>query len=178
MAHMKFSFFVFLKIIGSPPWVNLIYEYYIMLIVSMSNNSKINSISLFMIFLAIFSQTALGISENKASRDSEICDWQQTNIFFMTHGWSEDVTSNNNSIVSTSFQLCSQLHFHYHICLWPFYSTFTVWNQTGIVNSFKVDHCACTISNFTGTLIHRPSLLGHYWYIIGYCTELKIRTSY
>ena len=149
-----------------------------MLILSMLDSSKISGISIFMILFIILSQNTIGISEKNEIQDTTIYDWHQTNLFFITHGYSKDVTSNTIPIDSTCIQKDTRLRFHYHSGIWPLYPTFMIMNKTEIVSTFKIDHCSCNISNFSGLIIHQLSIISDAWYIIGYCSELTIKSGY
>jgi hypothetical protein len=102
-------------------------------------------------------------------------DWQHTNIFFCSYGYTDDFRINNQSVLTTCFKKNVYVDISYNG--WLLNPRFIVWNNSGLIEDFEFYHFNLFVTNFTGIIIHRIGLLiGNFRYLFGYCTVLKIHT--
>ena len=143
-------------------------------------NSTFRCLLVIILTCNISSQSILASSQNKISNNSNSipCDWQHDNVFFYSHGYSNDLRINNESSLRTCFARDVKLYIYYKMPLWPLFPEFKVWNNTGLTKEFSVFHCSFYATNFTGIIFHRISWLGNFWYVFGYCKDFKIITGY
>ena len=106
------------------------------------------------------------------------CDWQQDNVFFYIHAYSDDDKIDNYSIpfifLKKDLRLCISLR----MSVWPLFIKIKVWNDTGLIIDCRDDHFYLVTENFTGLITHRRDLLGYVWNIFGYCNVIKIIKGY
>jgi hypothetical protein len=149
-----------------------------MLIDNMLNIGIIKCLLTILLIILVSSPCILASSKEPIINENVTCSWHETDVFFCTRGYSNDLRINNNTMFRTCIPTDVNLSIKYELPLWPLYTSFKVWNETGFINDFKVDHCHFYAANFTGLIIHRLSLLGNFWYIIGHCNDFEIVTSY
>jgi hypothetical protein len=142
-----------------------------MLMSSMKSNSIFKCSLIIILIIPLLSQC---ISASSCG------DWQTNNVFFSSYGYSTDLEINNQNSQVTCFKKNVRLSIYYK-GFWPLWVKFKVWNDTGVFSDFRIDHCSLYATNFTGLIIHsiyRIHELGNAWYLFGYCSYLKIPTSY
>ncbi len=139
-----------------------------------------NTIRLLLIISIFFisSQSINASSQNKIININKTLDWETPKVSFYSHGYSNDLRINDESIFRNCFVKDVKLYIYYKMPLWPLFPNFKIWNQTGLIVDFDVFFCHFYAKNFTGLIIHRISLIGNFWYIVGYCEYFKIRTGY
>jgi hypothetical protein len=141
-------------------------------------NNIIKPIFIITITCFIYSQPIVALSEEKILDDSKPIDWEHPQVFFYSSGYSDDLRINNYSSLRTCFLKDVKLYIYYSMPIWPLFPNFKIWNNSGMITDFNIDFCSLYATNFTGLIIHRISLLGNFWHIIGYCEYFKIRTGY
>ena len=103
-------------------------------------------------------------------------DWQHTNVFFISHGYSNDYKMDNLSLSPFCFKKNVNLYINYGGFLsWP---GLKVWNSTVLIEDFKFYCFSINVINFTGIILHRIGLFVDVWNLYGYCTVLKIHTPH
>lgn len=140
--------------------------------------STIKYLSITVLAFIISSQCISASSQNTTINNSTPLDWQHHDVFFYSHGYSNDLRINNQSSLRTCFVMDVKLYIYYEMPLWPLFPNFKVWNQSGLIVDYDVFYCSFYATNFTGLIIHRISWLGNFWYIFGYCEYFKMRTGY
>ena len=145
---------------------------------NMVKNSTIRFNGLLGIVLVILFQSVFASSQNTISKTVKPCDWQHDDVFFYSHGYSNDLRINNESSLRTCFARDVKLFIYYEMPLWPLFPEFKVWNNTGLIADFIIDFCSFDATNFTGIILHRISWLGNFFYVFGYCNDFKITTGY
>jgi hypothetical protein len=141
-------------------------------------NVTIKSVFIITIICIISNQPIIALSEEKIIDDNKPLDWEHSEVFFFSQGYSNDISINNKSTLRTCFVKNVRLYIYYQMPVWPLFPNFKIWNSSGLITDFNVDFCSFHANNFTGLIIHRISLLGNYWYSFGHCQYFKMRTGY
>ena len=135
--------------------------------------------SIFIIILVcvISSQSIIASSKDRIINNNPN-NWEHPNVFFYSHGYSNDLRINNKNSLATCFVNNVELYIYYKMPFWPLFPGFKVWNDTCLIADFNVFFCSFDAINFTGIIIHRISWIGNFFYVYGYCREFKITTEY
>lgn len=106
--------------------------------------------------------------------------WQRSNVSFFSYGLCNQIKINNQTSQVTCFKKNVRLELSYH-GFWPMWAKFRVWNITGVIADFRIDHCLLRATNFTGLIFHSIYKLpkeGNVWYLFGHCDNLFILEPY
>ena len=149
-----------------------------MLSISMKTSSIIKCSLNILLITTIFTQSALALSQNKISNNTETCDWQRNNVFFYIHSYSDEENITNQSLPTVCYVKDINLGISFRMSFWPLFIKIKVWNNTGLIIDGKDDHFYFIAQNFNGFIFHRKCFLGHVWYLFGNCKVLKIQKGY
>jgi len=135
----------------------------------------------FMIVTTICIISSQSILASLKDTENDMCilcdDWQHTNVFLISHGYSYGFKLDHLSGLSICFKKNVNIYIEYNsIFSGGLYPGFKAWNSTGLIEDFEFYYFSIYVINFTGIIIHRNGLIRELWDLYGYCSVLKIHT--
>jgi hypothetical protein len=150
----------------------------IMLTSSMKTNSILQcSVALFFI-IPIVSQCASASTQNAISTTAISGETKEYNVSFYCHGYSFNGSITNQKLPVICFVKDVNLSAFFAAPFGLFINKFKIWNDTGLLDDFTVDHCGFGAKNFTGVIIHRRCLFGYAWFVYGHCDIFRENEPY
>lgn len=126
----------------------------------------------------ISSQSVLASLKDTGNDTCIPCDdWQHTNVFLISHGYTYDFKMDNLSGLSICFKKNINIYIEYNSLFTEgLYPEFKAWNNAGLIEDFEFYYFSIYAINFTGIIIHRNGLIRELWNLYGYCSILKIHS--
>ena len=155
-----------------------------MLIITMKINSILKCSLTIILLIPILTQCISASSRDAIFNNTIPCDWQENNVFFYIHAYSDEKKITNQSVPVICFvndvRLCISLRMSFLLASLyiPIFIKIKVWNNTGLIIDGKDDHFNLLVTNFTGLIVHRRDLFGYVWYLYGDCSVLKVSKGY
>jgi hypothetical protein len=119
-----------------------------------------------------------------ASSEDTICNniittnCQQNTVSFYIHAYSFNGSITNKSLPVFCHLKNVTLKTLFSAPFALFINRFKIWNETGLIDDFTIDHCYFRATNFTGIIFHRRCLFGYAWFIYGSCDYFRTADPY
>jgi len=131
-----------------------------------------------MLITLIISCCPAASSKDAISNNIITTNFHQDNVSFYIHAYSFNGSITNKSLPFVCYVKNVTLETSFSAPFALFINRFKIWNATGVVDDFTIDHCGFGATNFTGIIFHRRCLFGYAWFIYGSCDFFRTVDPY